>query len=99
MLDANSATAALRKIQQPAINGVFRDEATRVQENVEYAKVDAQFREYLETYYAEHLSAASRDIVWNAAYKNGMHKGYREVEICYEDYAELDDEILATVKW
>lgn len=98
MLDANSASAAVRKIQEPAIQGVVRTKEERLVEMAAYQKVDQEFREYLETYYAGHLSQASRDIVWKLAYENGIGDYYAGVEYCYKDYAELDDELVATLK-
>lgn len=92
MLDALTATKALRKIQIPAIQGVVRDSAARKAEKEAYAEVDAQFRAYLEFHYAPHHSDESHEILWSAAKKWGKHKGYPEIEILYEDYSGLDDE-------
>lgn len=99
MLDALSATAEVRKIQLPAIQGIVRDTATRAAEMEAYATVDARFREYLETYYAPNHSTESHGILWAAAKKWGEHNGYREMEILYEDYAELNDEELKSFKY
>lgn len=98
MLDANSASVAVKKIQEPAIKCVIRSAEERLEEMAAYKRIDQEFREYLETYYAGHLSQASRDIVWKLAYENGIGDYYAGVEYCYKDYAELDDELVATLK-
>lgn len=99
MLDALSATEAIRKIQEPAIRGVHRDAKAREAEMAAYAVVNAQFRQYLEHFFAAEHNQESRDILWAAAEKWGGHNGYTEIQELYKDYAELNDEELKNFKY
>lgn len=98
MLNAQETQDAINAL--PSVLGLPRDE--RVAQDLSNREArrgfEAQFRSYLEDTYASEIPAGAYGAIFSKAWADGHSSGYGEVEMHYQDLAELSLTVLSASK-
>lgn len=90
MLNAHETEEAIRSL--PSVVAI-KDRDARVAQDVSNREAkngfEAQFRAYLEDTYASEIPAGAHGAIFSKAWADGHSSGYGEVEMHYQDLAEL----------
>lgn len=91
MLNAIELKNAVQNLSYPASGVGTREErqAGRDAYIQNQKSLELQFRAYLAFEYADGLPTETQDAIWEEAWEDGHSYGYGNVELYYEDYADL----------
>lgn len=90
MLNAHETEAAIRNL--PSVMAI-KDRDERVAQDLSNREAkngfESQFRSYLENTYASEIPVGAHGALFSKAWSDGHSSGYGEVEMHYQDLAEL----------